>query len=188
MKIKGKQRLAVLNAIRHPITGRQVLEAARMEAPKLSYADLRQIFRKFEKSGIVQCINSEQQTGRIYSLTPKGLAMAELHFDRFEFNPPKHRIDWNAYASIARSKSVRLALESFRHSLLGHDRRTPTQIRKRIIATHPISMSFLIGAIRRLENLGLVARKQSLSKDDRLTFYSITPKGRIMAELFDVEH
>lgn len=183
-KMKGIQQLAVLHAIRHPTTGKQILDEARKEAPKISYADLRQIVRSFGKAGLLHCINPEQQTGRVYTLTPKGIAAAHSHFEDFEYSCPKQKIDWSAYASIARSKSLRVTLDAFRSPLLGHDRRTPTQIRKRLTTGHSISMSFLIGAIRRLEKMGLVARKQSVSVDDRLAFYSITPKGRIIAEQF----
>jgi DNA-binding HxlR family transcriptional regulator len=182
--IKGKQRLAVLNAIRGSTTGRQIMDSAKREAPKLSFADLRRILRSYENSGYVRCINPEQQTGRIYSLTPKGLAAASMQFEDFEYAFPKNNTDWFSYASIARSKSQRAILETFHNSLRGHDRRTPTQIRKELISSHPISMSFLIGAIRRMETLGLIIRKKSKSSDDRLAFYSITPKGRIILELF----
>ncbi len=183
-KIKGKQQLAVLGAIRRPTTGKQILDEARKEAPKISYADLRQIVRSFEKAGLLHCINPQHQTGRVYTLTPKGIASAHSHFKDFEYAYPRQRIDWSTYASIARSKSLRVTLDAFRTTMLGHDRRTPTQIRKQLTTRYSISMSFLIGAIRRLEKMGLVTRKQSVSVDDRLAFYSITPKGRIIAEQF----
>jgi predicted Zn-ribbon and HTH transcriptional regulator len=64
--IKGKQRVAVINALNSPSTGRKILSIAKQSAPSMTYQDLRHIFRDFQKKGIIACLNPEDQTGRMY--------------------------------------------------------------------------------------------------------------------------
>ena len=66
--IRGKQRIAVINALKHPSTGRRILSLAKQAAPSMTYQDLRHILRDFEKRGIVVCLNPKDQTGRFYVL------------------------------------------------------------------------------------------------------------------------
>lgn len=64
--IKGKQRIAVFNALKTPSTGRKILSIAKQTAPSMTYQDLRHILRDFQKLGIISCLNPADQTGRIY--------------------------------------------------------------------------------------------------------------------------
>jgi len=81
--IKGKQRIAVYNALQRPVTGRQILASAKQTAPSMSYQDLRHILRDFQQRGIAVCLNPENQTGRIYVLssTQNDHPIAPEHLD-----------------------------------------------------------------------------------------------------------
>ena len=187
MQIKGNQRKAVLKAIDEPSSGKYILAKAKVEAPRLSYAELRRILRSFEQQGLVVCWNPNQQTGRIYSLTAKGLVSATNQSQEFQYSAPARNSDWETQAKVFRSKSLKVVLETFNTPIYGHDHRTPTEVRKKLSPEYPISLSALIGTIRSLENLGLVTRRENLSRDERLAYYSITPKGRIIAESMNPE-
>ena len=183
LKIVGNQQLAVLNSIRKPTTGKQLLESSKRSAPRISYADIRQILRLFEKWKIVRCLNPDSQTGRIYSLTAKGLAVATFNNSEFTFAIPHSSTDWSALSSVARSKSLSATLKALCKSSFGSYRKSPTKLRKELLESHPVSMSTIVGLLRRLEKLGLAKRSEKAADDSRVVYYAATPKGRIISEL-----
>ena len=71
--IRGTQRKKVISAINSPKIPTQIKDTA-----KLSLNNVSDILREFRKKKIVQCINPEDKTGRIYKLTSKGMKIKEM--------------------------------------------------------------------------------------------------------------
>ncbi len=182
----GVQQKAVLLSLQLPRTGKHILRIALLTAPKLTYYDLRHILRDFEKRKYIQCLNTNEKTGRIYKLTRLGNQLA-IHIDSsFKQEPLPAGIDWNIYARVCRSNTLESVLLQLSVTHFGTERKTPTQIRKQLLEKHPMSLSLTIRAITSLVKTGLVCSAMSTSKDGRLSYYTLTPKGRVYVGLLSL--
>lgn len=70
--VRGKQRRAVMKALIREKIPTQVKEATNLALNNVS-----DVLRAFEKRKLVECLNPEAKTGRIYKLTSKGLRVRE---------------------------------------------------------------------------------------------------------------
>lgn len=164
--IKGKQRVIVYDALKHPATGRQILEHAKQTAPSMSYQDLRHILRDFQQRGIVACLNPENQTGRIYVLSSAQCdqAIAPEHLD--------------LCAKLSRAKN-RLAVlkEVAKERYFETEPLTATRIKKLMRERHPLGLNHVLAALLFLEEHDLVEVVDRTTERE-LKIYDVTDRGR----------
>lgn len=171
--IEGKQRIAVINALNSPSTGRKLLSIAKQTAPSMTYQDLRHILRDFQNKGIITCLNPEDQTGRIY-------------IRNAEHENPISRELAKTCARIDRAKN-RLAVlkEIAKERYFETEPMTATRIRKLMIPTHPLGLNHVLAALAFLEEHDLVEVVDFTNKRD-LKVYDITNRGRtVLKQLCD---
>lgn len=166
--IQGKQRIAVLNAIKSPSTGRKILSIAKQSAPSMTYQDLRHILRDFQQKNIVTCLNPEDQTGRIYIRNTR------------EHENPISRELIDVCARIDRAKT-RLAVlkEVARKRYFETEPLTATRIRKLLLESHPLGLNHVLAALQFLEQHDLVEVVDCTAKRE-LKIYDITNRGRLV--------
>lgn len=70
--VKGKQRTAILKVMDKPKTPKQISEQT-----ELKFSNVSDVLRKMSKEGIALCLNPEEKTGRLYTLTSKGKKLRE---------------------------------------------------------------------------------------------------------------
>ncbi|MDF7824389.1 hypothetical protein P4B35_10230 [Pontiellaceae bacterium B12227] len=164
--IRGKQRVAVFNALKHPSTGRRILAIAKQTAPSMTYQDLRHILRDFQSNGFVTCLNPKNQTGRIYMIDsmPDGHAISPELID--------------IYARVDRAKT-RLAVlqEVARERYFETEPLTATRIKKLMREHHPLGLNHVLAALQFLEEHELVEVVDRTNKRD-LKIYDVTNRGR----------
>jgi DNA-binding PadR family transcriptional regulator len=167
--IRGKQRIAVYNALKHPRTGKQILEIVRESAPSITYQDLRHILRDFQKQGIVTCLNPECQTGRFYARpTTK------------EQDSSTEKVD--ASSSVARGKIRFAILTELGRERIGESKpMTATNIKKALRETYPMGLNHVIEGLLHLLKIKLVEVIDYTVKRD-LKIYQITPFGRAVLD------
>lgn len=182
MRITGNQRKAVLRAFRTPCSAKQILDRAKLEAPQISQADLHHILNSFVELGLARFHVNKAKAGRIFYLTAKGWATAELQLENFSYKPPIKQSDWHAYSTVLMSRNLRAILKAFTLILFGTEQRTPTQLRKQLQGTTPLSSSSMNDNLKRLHHLGLIKKSENPSRDSRRAYYSLTPKGRKLAD------
>lgn len=71
--IKGKQRKKILKVMNKPKIPTQIKEET-----KLSLNNVSDVLREFRKKKLAKCVNPDEKTGRIYTLTPKGMRVREM--------------------------------------------------------------------------------------------------------------
>ena len=164
--IRGKQRKAVYKALKQPVTGKQILETARKEAPSMSYQDLRHILRKFQEEGIVTCLNPDCQTGRFYVQS------------NYEGKISQTSSEMELCAKIGRAKT-RLAVlsEIAKERFFESNPLTATQIKKYMREHYPLGLNHVIAALKFLEEHSLIEAGGYTDKRE-LKIYRITDFGR----------
>lgn len=163
--IRGKQRIAVYNALKHPRTGKQILEIVREFAPSMTYQDLRHILRDFQQQGIAICMNPQCQTGRFYALPTAQ-----------EQDSSTEQID--ASASVARGKIRFAILTELGRERIGESKpMTATNIKKALRETYPMGLNHVIEGLLHLRKIKLIEVIDYTDKRD-LKIYQITPFGR----------
>ena len=164
--IKGKQRIAVYNALKRPVTGRQILASAKQTAPSMSYQDLRHILRDFQQRGIAACLNPENQTGRIYVLSSA----------RNDHPIAPGLID--IFSRISRAKN-RLAVlkEVAKERFIEPHPLTATQIKRYLREEHPLGLNHVLAALTILESLQLIKTAGRTPKRE-LKIYEVTELGK----------
>jgi Fe2+ or Zn2+ uptake regulation protein len=160
--IRGKQRKAVYNALKHPVSGRQILESVKKIAPSMTYQDLRHILRDFQQQGLATCLNPAQQTGRFYALST---------FDG-------ERFPADLCAKIGRAK-IRLAVlrEVAKERFFETRPLTATQIKKQLRESYPLGLNHVLAALKFLSENHLVETAEYTSKRE-LKIYRVTELGK----------
>ena len=164
--IRGKQRIAVINALKHPSTGRRILEQTNQAAPSMTFQDLRHILRDFQQRKIITCLNPHNQTGRIYRL------------DTIQNDPAPSPALIDICARIDRGKTRRAVLkEVAEERYFDTDQLTATRIKKRMRENHPLGLNHVLAALQFLEEHDLVEVVDLTAKRD-LKIYDVTNRGR----------
>ncbi len=164
--VRGKQRKAVYIALKHPATGRQILESAKRVAPSMTYQDLRHILRDFQQSGLVTCLNPDCQTGRFYALTT------------FEGKISQTSKQMNLCAQISRAKTRLAVLEEVaKERFFDTKPLTATQIKKQLRERHPLGLNHVLAALEFLATNQLVESVAQTNKRD-LKIYQVTALGK----------
>ncbi|WP_309399976.1 hypothetical protein [Cerasicoccus maritimus] len=164
--IRGKQRQAVHEALRVPRTGKQILELAREQAPRMTYQDLRHILRSFQDQGVAVCLNPENQTGRLYVLASER--------DQHALSLPEIELQ----AKLRRAKArMSVLAEIGRDHTFEPKPLTASQIRKNLVPTHPLGLNHVLAAIKYLEQHLLVEVVDYTAKRN-LKIFDLTALGR----------
>ena len=178
---RGRQRAAVAQALRKPMTATEICAAARAINPHIQLRDVWHLLRQMQERELVHCINPRLVTGRLYELTYRGKAAATVAFGVVIPATPTH-IDWRKYSRVARAKIRRLTLSG-----LGHleqktgEPQTTTHLRKHLRSEHPVGLNPVIRALKDLVHLGLV-QCAGTTQMRCCKLYRLTPAGKRILE------
>lgn len=70
--IRGSQRRKIINSLNKPKIPTQIKEET-----NLSLNNVSDVLRAFKEKNIVKCVNPKDKTGRVYTLTQKGLKIRD---------------------------------------------------------------------------------------------------------------
>ena len=100
---RGVCRRAVLLAFDRPQTPTELTERTRI---KEDYVN--RLVRELRKRGLIECLNNNEISGRIYRLTPKGRRLRIVFCKGLEnykpYKEPDRDFDWTAYSKVMRGK------------------------------------------------------------------------------------
>ena len=180
---RGRQRAAVGQVLRRPMTATQICTAARAISPRIQLRDVWLLMRQFAERGLVACLNPKQATGRLYCLTNQGRKEVSSAFGISIAVTPEG-IEWHKYSWVVRAKIRRLSLDGLgRVEEQTGEAQTATQIRKQIRVEQAVGLNPVIRALQELLKLGLV-QSEGVTKKQRRKLYRLTPSGkRILDQL-----
>ena len=174
---RGRQRAAVAQALRKPMTGTEICAAARAINPRIRLRDVWHLLKQMQERELVHCFNPRLVTGRLYALTERGRDDVHAAFGIVVASSPSN-LDWRKYSWIVRAKIRRLALTALGHlEAKTNAPQTATIIRKHLRAEHAVGLNPVIRALKDLLRLGLV--QQAGTTDERACkLYRLTRMGR----------
>jgi hypothetical protein len=180
---RGRQRAAVAQALKKPMTGTEICAAARVFTPRIQLRDVWHLLREMQQRDLVLCLTPRLVTGRLYCLTTKGRSAVQDAFGISAKEPPSN-IDWRKYSRVVRAKIRRLTLIAL-GQLEGKtgEPQTATAVRKRLISEHGVGLKPVVKSLKDLLGLGLV-QQAGVTQKRCCTLYALTPAGkRILAQL-----
>jgi Fe2+ or Zn2+ uptake regulation protein len=175
---RGRQRAAVAQALRKPMTTTEICKATRSLSPRIQLRDIWLVLKEMRERGSVICLNPRHVTGKLYALTKRGRRVVKQTFGIEVPQIPQH-IDWRKYAQVVRAKArkaVLLALAEMPSDMHA----TATVIRKRLREKHPMGLNPVIRALKELKRLGLV-RSEPASKRGSRTRHFLSKSGAAIA-------
>jgi Fe2+ or Zn2+ uptake regulation protein len=180
---RGKQRQAVAQALRKPMTAKEICLLARAHAPRLQLRDVWHLLTDMQNRGLVTCYNPRLVTGRLYELTARGKAAAWAAFGR-DIPPGPTNIDWRNYSWVVRAKVRRLTLLDLAElEARAGESQTATIIRKHLRTEHAVGLNPVVRALKELLSLGLV-REAGRTRTRCCKLYQLTAAGwRIVKQL-----
>jgi DNA-binding PadR family transcriptional regulator len=181
---RGRQRAAVAQVLRKPLTTSEICQAAREYAPRLQLRDVWHLMQELQDRGLVTCLNPRHVTGKLYMLTPTGKWAVERAFEIKISSLPKN-IDWRKYAQVARAKTRRLVLLELAHMPEAISK-TASNIRKSLKSKHPLGLNPTIRALKDLQKLGLV-KSAPYGDQDRRRVYRLTFAGNTISDLISLQ-
>lgn len=159
---RGRQKFAVAQVLRRPMTPSEIWRAAQSIAPRIQLRDVWFILRQMEQRKLVTCFNPKELTGKVFYWT-------------VSFSP---RVNWHKYACVVRGKNRRMVLLE----LARHDGRSASRIRRAVNERHPISLNSVIRALKDLLALRLIKVAGDGEKRGQ-KIYRLTTAGKRIAEL-----
>jgi DNA-binding PadR family transcriptional regulator len=179
----GRQRAAVAQVIRKPMTATEICAAARLINPHIQLRDIWYLLREMQNRNLVFCRNPRLVTGRLYELTGRGQKAVTSAFS-ISIAPPTQNIDWRKYSWVVRAKIRRLTLVGLEHLQEKNGApQTATNIRKHLRSEHGVALNPVLKALKDLVRLGLV-REAGVTKERFCKLYAVTPGGqRIIQQL-----
>jgi len=108
---RGRQRSAILQVLRKPMTATEICRAARTLAPRIQLQDIWLLMRQFNERNLTLCFNPKQTAGRLYFLTDYGRGIVQKAFGKKVVQAPPST-DWRRYAWVVRAKLRRVTLLS----------------------------------------------------------------------------
>ena len=174
---RGNQQLAVAQSLLFPMSPMQILETARLRAPKIRLRDVSFILRTMERDGFVSCLTQTAVTARIYYWTEKGRRLCKQLVER---SPPPLRkdIDWQLYSFVLRGTVRHLVFKT----LTASAPLTATDIKHTLAHSHPMSLSQIIRALRELERAGLAS--SVTKRKPRRRAFSLTQLAESLGQYF----
>lgn len=178
---RGRQRQAVAQALRKPMTAKEICVAARIQSPCLQLRDVWHLLKQMQERGLATCHNPRLVTGRLYELTARGRAAVVVAFGA-EIAAPSENIDWRKYSWVVRAKIRRLTLVALAdlETKFG-EAQTATAVRKHLRTEHPVGLNPVVRALKELLHLGLV-REAGVTQKRCCKLYRLTPAGRRIVE------
>ena len=161
----GRQRSAVAQVLRRPMTPLEIWRAAQTIAPRIQLRDVWFILRQMEQHKLVTCFNPKELTGKVYYWS----AASE---------PVLRAVNWHRYACVVRGKNRRMVLLE----LARRDGLPASRIRRAMTERHPVSLNSVIRALKDLCVLRLVEVAGEGEKRGQKV-YRLTVGGRRIAEL-----
>jgi len=176
---RGRQRRAVAQVLRRPLTVSQIRKEAVAFAPKIQLRDVWFILRQLEARGLVQCFNPTLLNGKLFFWTEAGQAVAGSAFGYRIDSPTVTDLDWNSYGRVVRAPVRRTVLEEI--SRLPQAGKCIAEIRRQLRDKKPMQLSRTIRAVKELSGMKLIRQAGHTSKPKR-KLYELTPAGRTIAE------
>src|SRR5437870_8982422 len=106
---RGRQRAAIAQVLRRPMTATQICTAARAISPRIQLRDVWFLMRQFAERDLVTCLNPKQATGRLYCLTSQGRKEVSSAFGISIASTPEG-IEWRKYSWVVRAKIRQFSL------------------------------------------------------------------------------
>lgn len=182
---RGRQRQAVILAIKKPMTGKQILESAIKMTPHIRLRDISKILKDLISRGLVIRLNGKEVTGTLYWLTGKGIKTIANSFNTERSTRPRG-VDWKAYALLMRGKARRKVFIELKDLCKRNDRGcSVSEIRKSMNTQYPIAMNATIRAVRELKDCGLI-ESQELSKKRNTKLYRLTDQGQQCGKVLEM--
>lgn len=178
---RGRQKRAVVQVLRKPMTATEIVSAAQAINPHLQVRDLWFLMPQLQQRSLVTCLTPLEATGKLYCLSDFGRFVAGMAFGVLAENTPED-IDWRKYAWVARGRIRRVVLlEVSCHRLGEESAKTSSRIRRRLPC--PVSFNSTREALAELRRARLI-RCVALIPCTRQKLYRTTPQGeRIAAQL-----
>jgi len=179
----GTQRQAVAQALRKPMTTKEICLAARVQAPRLHLRDVWHLLGEMRARGLVACHNPRLVTGRLYELTTRGRAAVAAAFV-INIHAPPANIDWHKYSWVVRARVRRLTLVGLiEREAKTQKGQTATAVRKHLGPENTVGFNRLLRALKDLVRLGLVRQAGMTQKGCRKLYQSTVTGRRIVEQL-----
>lgn len=179
----GCQKRAVFKALTKPMCGTEILEKARVEAPRIQLRDVRLILCHCQRREITYCLNPHIQNGRLHYFTEKGCRCMRNVFG-ITPAPIPMEMDWDLYSWVVRA-SVRKALVQELAKREGEDQEpwTASRLRRAVSKSHPIGLNPTIDGLAELEHYGVI-ECSGITKKRGQRCYELSKRGaRILAQI-----
>ena len=178
---RGTQRQAVAQALRKPMTTKEICVATRVHSPRLQLRDVWYLLKEMGERGLFHCHNPRLVTGRLYELTADGRAAVAQAFG-VQIPASPENIDWRKYSWVVRAKVRRFTLMGLADlETRTHESQTATAVRKHLRTEHPVALNPVLRALKELLRLGLI-REAGVTRKRSCRLYQLTPAGRRIVE------
>ena len=164
---RGRQRSAVAQVLRKPMTATEICTAARSLSPRIQLRDIWLILQEMRERGLGICLNPRHVTGKLYALTGRGRRVLKQAFG-IEVPRMPHGTDWRKYARVARAKVRRLVLLEVARLTVSKPV-TATEVKRALRDKHPLGLNPTIRALKELERMGLIKWQTVSNRDTRTT-------------------
>lgn len=180
---RGRQRSAVVQVLRKPMTAAEICRAAQAINPRLRLRDLWHLLPELQGKRLVARLTPRRARDRVYSLTDLGRQTVQSAFG-VSMAGPACTLDWRKYAWVARAKIRRLTLDGLaRFSDRMGEAPTASQVRKFLRRDYPVGLNPIIRALKELKSKGL-ASSSVADEVSRWKTYRLTKVGRnLLAQL-----
>lgn len=161
---RGRQRSAVAQVLRRPMTPTEIWRAAREIAPRIQLRDVWFILWQMEQRKLITCFNPKELTAKIYFWSNSRVLILSGS-------------DWSRYAFVVRAKVRRHVVLQ----LAARSGQTTSLIRQKVNERHPVSLNAVIRALHDLRARKLATISGEGHKRGQKT-YRLTSAGKRIAE------
>lgn len=153
---RGKQKSAVVRVLNRPMTATEIRQACVSMAPRIQLRDIWLIIRKLAERGLVACLTPGQLTGKVFTLTELGGAMAGKAVG-VNAEAPRQDVDWRLYSYVFRAKGRKAVfLEVCERGLFDDNGKTVSAIKKALRDRYPMTLDAVRRAVKELLAVGLI--------------------------------
>jgi DNA-binding PadR family transcriptional regulator len=178
---RGRQRAAVAQVLRKPMTATEICSAARVINSHIQLRDIWYLLKEMQNRNLVLCRNPRLVTGRLYELTARGQQVVASAFS-ISIAPAAEHLDWRKYSWVVRAKIRRLTLVGLENlQEKSGTAQTATGIRKHLRSEHGVALNPVLKALKDLVRLGLV-KEAGVTEQRRCKLYRVTPAGQRIIE------
>lgn len=174
---RGRQKNAVVRVLHRPMTTTEIREACLSMAPYIQLRDIWLILRKLAGRDIVTCLTPGQFTGKLFTLTEQGRALAG---EAFGVRPeaPRKEVDWQLYSYVARAKARKAVFIEICARGMGEDTgKTVSAIKKALRHAYPMTLDAVRRAAKELLASSIV-RESGRTKARNLRLLKPTDTGQ----------